>query len=238
MLQPPTSEDLKSLIPAQANSVLSTQMPSATDCIPAAEQSAAASMKPARRSEFIHGRACARAALAAMGIPDPVIPVGADREPVWPDGIVGSISHCETVAAAATARREEIGGLGIDLELAEPLDRQTLKLVCRETEQAWLRHSDDRLLLAKLIFSAKESLFKCIWPIIRQFVDFQDIGIRIDIDTNTFVPVDWVDNLPAPVIGSIRGRYLLRDGWIMTTACLPRYQDRSMTDDIMPDPDS
>jgi len=225
MLEPPKPDDLKGLLPTQAYSVLSTQAPTDSCPVPAAEQAAVDSMKPARHREFMHGRACARAALTAMGFPDPVIPVGAGRAPVWPDGIVGSISHCGDVAAAAVARREEIGGLGIDLETAEPLDKQTMTIVCRETEQSWLRHSDDALQLAKLIFSAKESIYKCIWPIVSHFVDFQDIGIQIEADTNSFTPVDWIDDLPAPIIGGIRGRYLVRDGWIMTTACLPRYQD-------------
>jgi len=220
MLAPPSPDDLISLLPTQAHTVLSVQPPTDTSRLPAAEQAAAESMQPVRRREFMHGRICARAALTALGVADPVIPVGADREPVWPDGVVGSISHCDAVAAAVVARREDIGGLGIDLESNEPLDRQTLALVCRETELSWLAHADDELHLAKLIFSAKESIYKCIWPVIRHFVDFQDIGIQIDTETQRFVAVDWDDDLPAPLIGSIRGRYRVRDGWIMTTSCL------------------
>jgi 4'-phosphopantetheinyl transferase EntD len=225
MLESPTSKDLKRLLPAPAHTILSTRLPTDLCPMPAIEQAALDTMHPARRSEFIHGRACARTALGDMGFPDPVIPVGASREPVWPDGIVGSISHCGDVAAAAVARREEIGGLGIDLELAEPLDSQTMAMVCHKKEQAWLRRSDDALHLAKLIFSAKESIYKCIWPSIRRFVDFQDISIQIDAKTNCFAPVDWAEDLPDRVISSIRGRYLLRNGWIMTTACLPHHQD-------------
>jgi len=234
MPQPPKPDDLKSLLPVQAETVLSTQAPD-DDChLPPAEQAAATSMKPKRRSEFIHGRACARAALAALGFPDESIPVGDSREPVWPKGVVGSISHCEMVAAATAGRCDEIGGLGIDLELAEPLDAATLNLICRAPEQSWLQHTDDKLQFAKLIFSAKESIFKCIWPTIRHFVDFQDIGIQIDINANTFAPVEWADSLPAPLIASISGRYLLRNGWIMTTASLPRQETGSGSDSHEP----
>jgi len=179
-----------------------------------------ATMQPRRRSEFCNGRACARIALTALGLPDCVIPVGVNREPLWPDGTVGSISHCGPVAAAAVARSETISALGIDLEHAEPLDAGLLNMICLPAERSWLRTTENPLLIAKLIFSAKESIFKCIWPTVRRFVDFQDIGIHIDIDSGTFAPVNWADSLPDPVIRGIAGRYRLRDGWIMTTACI------------------
>ena len=170
----------------------------------------------------MHGRTCARATLAALGFPDQAIPVGASREPVWPDGVVGSISHCGPVAAAAVAHRHAFAGLGIDLELAEPLDETELNMICRESERAWLQNTDGSLPLAKLIFSAKESIYKCVWPEIGRFVDFQDIGIRIDIAANTFKAVEWAENLPAPIFDGVAGRFLIRDEWIITTACLPR----------------
>jgi len=220
MLPPPTVDALKSLLPDQVQVVLSTQAPADESYAPAAEIAAMAAMKPDRRIEFIHGRACARTALKALGWSDAPIPVGASREPVWPDGVIGSISHCGPAAAAAVARSENLNGLGIDLETAEPLDASTLELVCRTAECAWLENTDDPLRFAKLIFSAKESIYKCIWPTIRQFVDFQDIGIQIDRDAGTFAPIEWSDSLPAPIIQRIAGRYLLRNGWIMTSACL------------------
>ncbi len=223
MPQPPTLDALKSLIPGKAQVVLSAQAPTDENRVPATEMAAMTAMKPDRRKEFIHGRTCARTALSALGWPDQAIPVGASREPVWPDGIVGSISHCGHVAAAAAARCDDFDGLGIDLETAEPLDAATLNLICRAAERSWLEDTDDPLHFAKLIFSAKESIFKCVWPTIGQFIDFQDIGIRVDTGAGVFTPVAWVDDLPDPVLQRITGRYLLHDGWIMTSACLSRH---------------
>jgi 4'-phosphopantetheinyl transferase EntD len=220
-MPPPQSADLKKLLPAQVETILSTQAPAKEPFMPDVERAAMVSMHPKRRSEFMHGRICAREALAALGLPEQTIPVGANREPVWPADVIGSISHCGSVAAAVTARGEYLGGLGIDLELAEPLDSEVLRLICLPFEQTWLEQTDDPLQFAKLIFSAKESIFKCIWPTLRHFVDFQDIGICIDINAGTFAPVQWANNLPATVIRSITGRYLLQDGWILTTACMP-----------------
>lgn len=220
MLRPPSLNTMKSLLPSQVEVALSATAPTGEHQPPAAETVAMATMRPDRRNEFRNGRTCARTALAALGFPDCAIPVGANREPLWPDGIVGSISHCGPVAAAAAARSDEISALGIDLEHAEPLDAGLLNMICLPAERSWLQTTENPLLYAKLIFSAKESIFKCIWPTIRRFVDFQEIGIHITVDTGTFAPVSWADSLPDPVIRGIAGRYRLRNGWVMTTACI------------------
>lgn len=222
MPKPPKKEDLSSLLPEQVEIVLSAEAPVENSIAPAIELAAAGSMKPRRRSEFMHGRTCARSALARLGYPDQPIPVGDNREPVWPDGIVGSISHCGPVAAAAIARNDEICGIGIDLELDEPLDLATLELICGAAEVDWLGQTSDIPGFAKLIFSAKESIFKCIWPSIRRYVDFREIGIRIDVSTNSFSAAEWSDELPASTISPITGRYKMTGEWIITTAFLPR----------------
>ncbi len=219
MLQPPKLDALKSLLPDQVTAALSVQTPVGGPPPPEKELIAIDSMVPTRRNEFIHGRVCARAALDKLGFPAQAIPVGADRAPIWPEGVVGSISHCGPVAAAATAHRHEFAGLGIDLETDEPLDSATLQLICRPSEQNWLQETDDPLRFAKLIFSAKESIYKSIWPTIRHFVDFKDIGIHLDVDAGGFAPVEWADNLPDWIMQRITGRCLLQDGWIITTTC-------------------
>jgi 4'-phosphopantetheinyl transferase EntD len=221
MPHPPKPDDLRSLLPAPIEVVLSSQAPSGESSLPDIEMAALDAMKSKRRREFIHGRTCARAALSLLDLPDQAIAVGTQREPVWPDSIVGSITHCGSVAAAAVARQQDLGALGIDLESGHPLDQALLPMICRPEEIERLQESSQPLVHAKLIFSAKESIYKCIWPTLRHFVDFQDISIRIDTVAGTFAPVHWTDNLPNAVIQPIAGRYLLRDGWIMTTAWIP-----------------
>ena len=159
--------------------------------------------------------------MAALGLPNTAIPFGANREPIWPDGIVGSISHCGAIAAAAASRSSARGGIGIDIEIAEPLDDSTLDLICCPAELKWLQNRENAREYAKLIFSAKESVYKCIWPTVQRFVDFRDIAIRIDAEAGTFTPAKWSNDLPASVVGAVTGRYAIRDRWIMTAASLP-----------------
>jgi enterobactin synthetase component D len=122
-----------------------------------------------RQREFIAGRWCATRALAQLGVWG-TIGRREDRAPVWPGGVVGSISHTREVAAAAVGR---VAGLGIDLE--KLLNDQALEDV-RKVALApveWERVKGDRGLVTAL-FSAKETLFKCVYPRTGVFLDFSD----------------------------------------------------------------
>ncbi len=131
-----------------------------------------------RRREFASGRACARKALARMGLPElPLLP-GKDRAPLWPPGVVGSISHCHGFCAAVVAHRGRVLGLGVDAEQAGPMDPSMIPLVCtpRELSRMGRRRDPER---AKVIFSAKESAFKCYYPLAGTVLDFQDVEIDL-----------------------------------------------------------
>lgn len=78
------------------------------------ESDAVATALPGRRAEFVTGRVLARRALAALGRRPGSIPVARDGAPVWPAGIVGSITHCVGLRACAVGRRDEHAGIGID----------------------------------------------------------------------------------------------------------------------------
>ena len=83
------------------------------------ERTAIATAVKSRQQEFTAGRTCARRAMGHLGLPDMAIPVGADRAPIWPAGIAGSISHSTTRCVAAIGRHSDgIKALGLDLEEA------------------------------------------------------------------------------------------------------------------------
>ncbi|TDJ70257.1 MAG: 4'-phosphopantetheinyl transferase superfamily protein [Planctomycetota bacterium] len=144
---------------------------------------------PKRRREFTAGRHCAREALARLGIHGVAIPAGPDRAPEWPDGITGSISHCDSLCAAVAARVGRIVSLGLDIESVEPLSRELVSLVgtCAEIEE-WDRASGELALdPAKLAFCAKESVYKADYPLTKRFLDFHDVEVAFDFERETFI---------------------------------------------------
>jgi 4'-phosphopantetheinyl transferase EntD len=134
-----------------------------------------------RRREFAAGRACARKALEAYGICNYPLLIGPDRAPVWPTGIVGSITHCDGFIGAAVARKGVIRGIGVDAEGAHPLDRELVKLVCSPQEREWIDAVPPPLYTnwPKLLFSAKEAAYKCLAPFCEKPLGFHDLEIVV-----------------------------------------------------------
>jgi len=192
------------------------------------EQRFLARAVPARVLEFATGRSCARAALAQLGCAPVAIAGGAEREPLWPPGFIGSITHCKGHCAAAAARSEPraenaIASLGLDAEPALPLSEDVARMVCNDDEQKWIaHHRQDRLPWDRLVFSAKESVFKCLFPVARRYLDFHDVGLAFEGERGF--------NMRAPSLPEatkhVRGSYAFRGGFILTTAIwLARGQD-------------
>lgn len=168
-----------------------------------------------RRREFAAGRRCARLALAELGVHDfPLLP-GPDRAPLWPDGIVGSISHCGRVCVAVVASARSIRGLGVDVEVAAPLGRELLSMVCRPDEREALARLAPRpgLDWPKLVFSAKESFYKCRYPRLRRFLDFLDVEIQVRPEREGFRARIVTEAPAADVPG---GRYAVWNGLVFT----------------------
>ena len=116
--------------------------------------------------------------------PLPVETAG-DRSPIWPEGLVGSISHSRSLAGAAVALRGSgIRAIGLDLEEATPLQDELVEEVCVAAEREWLaaRPLGARGLLAKAIFCAKEAAYKCQYPLTRQMIGFD--SIRVELSSN------------------------------------------------------
>ena len=160
-----------------------------------------------RRREFSASRRCARAALARLGTTGfPLLP-GRDRAPIWPRGVVGSITHTDGgpdgYCAVAVARRGLTAGLGIDAEprLSLPVELWPRVLDARELHDA--RSAAEPGILARLIFSAKETTYKALYPIFKQFLDFSDLHIDTQPEQGIFL---------ARLVGRIADRYGWRHG--------------------------
>jgi 4'-phosphopantetheinyl transferase EntD len=139
--------------------------------------------------EFLNGRNCAHLALKKLGFQQHhAILRGNNREPIWPDTIVGSITHCQDYYAATVAYAEHISGIGIDAELNTKLSNKLLSTTQTKNELTFNQKlcSISDVCINKLVFSAKESVFKFIYPYLKQYIKFMDIEIYLDFKTSTF----------------------------------------------------
>ncbi len=186
--------------------------------LPPEELAATGRMTAGRRQEFAAGRAHARRVLQGLGLDSPVVPVGDDRAPRWPHGFVGSISHAGELVVAVAAPWTILGALGVDLEPGLPLERDLLERICRPEELSRLAASTEPLRQAKLIFSAKESVYKCVAPRMGIFLDFPDLEIFFDQKEERFHAQGH--GKAAALIGphTVTGRFADAGGYWLTTA--------------------
>ena len=132
---------------------------------------------PKRAREFAAGRLCARRALAEFGILDFPLEAGDDRAPIWPRGMVGSITHTAGFCAAVVADRTCAASLGIDSEVVGDIKIEIWSSVCLPIEIDWVRSlpAAEQTAAVALIFSAKEAFYKCQYPLSRETLGFHDV---------------------------------------------------------------
>ena len=137
-----------------------------------------------RIEHYRSGRICAGEVLSKLGtIGQPVLRDPQTREPLWPEGISGAITHSGNWAAAAAGKTSDVLGIGIDLEdLERRVDPRISRHVCIPEEQKWLQECGEDCLEQnlKIIFSAKESIFKAFFPYTRTYLHFHDARILME----------------------------------------------------------
>jgi len=156
--------------------------------VPHAEEAAALSERAVgvRRRDFNLGRLAARRALLEIRGAAPPVRRADDGRPLWPDDVVGTISHSAGVAVAAVAPRGRCAGIGVDIEhLDRTLKTDITRRVCTEGERPWVsgEPGNARLLM---LFAAKEVVFKCLYPIERVYLDFHDAQLRWRPEADAF----------------------------------------------------
>jgi 4'-phosphopantetheinyl transferase EntD len=137
---------------------------------------------PTRQKEFIAGRMLAQRCLVGIGQLSTPIGRGADREPLWPDGVVGSIAHTGTFAVAVAwmpSMEQQMVGIGIDVENCGRLDPVIWPTVFTPQEIARLEQESpvNRDLMATCMFSAKESVYKAQFPLTHRFIEFDEVAL-------------------------------------------------------------
>lgn len=174
-----------------------------------------------RRREFATARECARTALAELGVPPVPILRGERGSPVWPRGIVGSITHCAGYRAAAVAYAAQITTIGIDAEPNSPLPDDvidTISLPAERSQLQLLATERPDVCWDRLIFSAKESIYKAWFPLTRRWLGFEDAVVAINeaeatFDVRLLAPTPLASGFP---LVNFTGRWLVSGGVIMT----------------------
>ncbi|MFJ9627427.1 4'-phosphopantetheinyl transferase [Streptomyces sp. NPDC101175] len=187
---------------------------------------------PKRRREFTAVRACARRAMEKLGVPpQPILP-GAHGAPIWPAGLTGSMTHCDGYCGAALARATDLASLGIDAEPHAPLPEGVLSSVALPAEQERLTRLAARVPAVhwdRLLFSAKESVYKAWFPLTGKWLDFSEADIDLFADPGDEPRGGLRARLlvPGPVLGGERldtfeGRWTVRRGLVATAITVPR----------------
>jgi 4'-phosphopantetheinyl transferase EntD len=182
------------------------------------EAAALGRVSEGRLREYTISRACARRALAKLDIAPAPILSGSKREPLWPAGIVGSITHCSGYCAVAVARFEVFATIGIDAEIHAELPPGVLATVALEEELEGMRslpasgiHWD------RVLFCAKESVYKAWYPLARNWLGFKDALVTVQPELATFHARLLV---PGPLVNrqsvtSFHGRYLVQNSLVI-----------------------
>ncbi len=175
-----------------------------------------------RMREFTTGRSCARRALRRLGLPEAPILRGPSREPLWPPGAVGSITHCPLYCAAAVARRADFLTLGIDAEVHDRLPAGVADRVLLDEERHWLARAPAGTHWDRVMFSAKESVYKAWFPLSGKWLGFEEATVTVAPDEGTFQVCLRVAPPASTGLGltDFSGRFLVADGLILTAIAL------------------
>lgn len=173
---------------------------------------------PARQREFAAGRQCARRALVALGLNPVPIARGHAGEPIWPQGVVGSISHAEGLCVAVAAHAGRVRGLGVDVEPDREESVAFAKRICRQSELAAMERMGPSIeALAAVIFSAKEATYKLQFPLTQDLDAWANLEVLLAPGTFS---VGFYGAAASRVSGRARGRWRRALGFVWTGVTL------------------
>jgi 4'-phosphopantetheinyl transferase EntD len=229
---------VRNIVPERLEPLITELLPDSAVAVEAFDDAAPAPLFPAeddlirravdrRRREFATGRRCAREALGKLGLrPVPLLP-GVGGAPLWPAGVVGSITHCAGYRGAAVARATTVATLGIDAEPNEPLPDGVLDTIANDAERemvAGLLAAHPGVRWDRLLFSAKESAYKAWFPVAGTWLDFADVAVAFDPEDNAFQARFPGRKLmfPSAVVSCLPGRVGVGRGLVLTAVAMPR----------------
>ncbi|MBB1013646.1 4'-phosphopantetheinyl transferase EntD [Dietzia kunjamensis] len=186
-----------------------------------------------RRIDFAGARACAREAMSRLGVPAGPVLRGGRGMPVWPQGLVGTLTHTEGLRAAALAPTTRVRSLGLDVERHAPLAAGVLEAVSLPEEAAWVRAARAEVADVAwdaLLFTAKEATYKAWFPLTHRWLGFGDAHITLvpdgdddEVVTGTLRSRILIDGHAVdggPDLVEFRGRWGVRDGYVASAIVL------------------
>ncbi len=211
----PAARAAAALFPRQV-SVLSSAVLESLDGLHASERALVARAVPKRQHEFATGRRLAHRLLADFGSANFALLADGDRAPIWPEGVIGSISHSHGLCVVAASKVGAIAGLGIDVEQADAVRPELWRRVLDEEEERWLRAQPaaHQLRLAAVFFSAKEASYKAQFPLTRARLGFHDVSLELDLASSAFHA--RVPGFPRPLAGA----FAIHEPWVLTGLAL------------------
>ena len=190
------------------------------------EESLIARAVAKRRNEFVTVRHCARMAMEKLGVPPTPILKGDKGEPLWPEGIVGSLTHCRGYRGAVVGRSTSVRSVGIDAEPHDVLPDKVLEAISLPAERHAIGALTGGLHWDRILFCAKEATYKAWFPLTQRWLGFEDAHISFDVDSTglsgSFVSRILID--PAarsgPPLEELAGRWSVSEGLALTAIVL------------------
>jgi 4'-phosphopantetheinyl transferase EntD len=179
-----------------------------------------------RRNEFITVRYCARIALGELGFPPVPILKGDKGEPCWPDGVVGSLTHCAGYRGAVVGRAGVVRSVGVDAEPHDVLPHGVLDAISLPAERAEIAALPAGVHWDRILFCAKEATYKAWFPLTKRWLGFEDAHITFDVDgsgsAGSFESTILVDGaaLSGPPLSSLAGRWSVGQDLVLTAITL------------------
>jgi 4'-phosphopantetheinyl transferase EntD len=175
-----------------------------------------------RRNEFITVRYCARIALGELGFPPVPILKGDKGEPCWPDGVVGSLTHCAGFRGAVVGRDGAVRSVGVDAEPHDVLPDGVLDAISLPAERTELAALPAGAHWDRILFCAKEATYKAWFPLTKRWLGFEDAHIIFDVDKSGFagsfestILIDGA-TLSGPPLRSLAGRWSVQRDLVLT----------------------
>ncbi len=176
-----------------------------------------------RIEDFATGRWCSRKVLNQMGLKIRAILNGMEGEPIWPKGVIGSISHTKGAYCAASAFQKYYHSIGVDIEERKrKISTGAIEYITNNDEKKWLKtKSNNQSLDSMLIFSSKESIFKLLYPVLKRRFYFKAVSIKKFNLDNSFTAL-VKEQLSHTIKKGIKiyGYFFYNSKWVVTLSYL------------------